>query len=550
MSDYELLLRLESDAAGYAPSSNSRTDITPEEKLAILRAHVGRRQTLTPFSCVTIDDFNGFQWLSPWYNTRSWFRDGVLVFCSWAEAVINGLEQLTCQIGVIQLPSPNKGIEMRQWVHVESEIQVLGCWFEPKFDLLVLLSSGPPTDCDRHRFHMRTLLSNEPHPKACQDPIVHTIPASMRADTNVRIIGSWLIVFSLTMLQRMVIWDWTTGEHLLDKEFETLGPAFDLPFCLEDNLIFLSERYFMIASLFRLTIPDTCVRVFGVYSLDPGEHSGPCLSQLAFLELPAFANVKLDTFDYYEDPSFQPITRGDFVVGHPSVFETSNTGRMLEFVLGFSKLGEDQDFDDNGQQNSLSLCIPVEAIIRVVSCLEKKTSGPPIVPWEEWGMGVREFHNPGPTRRACSGSRCISFVDTPREDLAGTLLSTNEHKPNDSWTVPNYSLMPCFAVVDFNPTLVKLVSPTHQDNTVERSIEHTATWKHYPHKLHGTASMLAPRIKRANAVENTVAPFVLALFRHTELGNITPSYILMDEEHMIVVQADGDFIQRIMVITL
>ncbi|KAG9076125.1 hypothetical protein FS749_012131, partial [Ceratobasidium sp. UAMH 11750] len=120
-SDYELLFRLELDAAGYAPSGNPRTDLTAEEKLAIFRAHLSRRRTLTPYGYLEITDDTTL-----WGDPDMLFHGGVFAWYT------------TEQSHFVQLASPDKGIETRRWSFQEESLAIKGLWIEPKYDLMVL----------------------------------------------------------------------------------------------------------------------------------------------------------------------------------------------------------------------------------------------------------------------------------------------------------------------------------------------------------------------------------------------------------------------------
>jgi hypothetical protein len=80
-----------------------------------------------------------------------------------------------------------------------------------------------------------------------------------------------------------------------------------------------------------------------VYNLEPDDHTGLNMTLAASLELPftkyappppqgvAWMNNEPSAIHLQccSDPVYQPVTSGSFVRGAPTVFETSNTGRIL-----------------------------------------------------------------------------------------------------------------------------------------------------------------------------------------------------------------------------
>lgn len=139
----ELQFRLELDNAGYVESPNPRTDVTLEEKLAILREHMSRRESLKPSRVDKLwveagEDMAGDPPLNSYQ--RVLLVRGVLA-CGTTKVSDEGT---TLRIDVARLPSLNRGTDMQQWTLYESELPIRTFWIEPDLDMLVL--SEIPSD--------------------------------------------------------------------------------------------------------------------------------------------------------------------------------------------------------------------------------------------------------------------------------------------------------------------------------------------------------------------------------------------------------------------
>jgi hypothetical protein len=120
-----LQFRLELRDAGYVESGNPR-NIDIGEKLSVLRTHMSRLRNHSPSSVDLLDlDDNLYPGCNPV------FSGGVL--SSWS------LHSSSSRLDLVQLPSLNKGTQLKSWYISEQKFDVVKHWMDPASDLLVLL---------------------------------------------------------------------------------------------------------------------------------------------------------------------------------------------------------------------------------------------------------------------------------------------------------------------------------------------------------------------------------------------------------------------------
>ncbi|KAG9082743.1 hypothetical protein FRC07_014119, partial [Ceratobasidium sp. 392] len=105
---------------GYVEPQNSRLDVGTGEKLSILKNHLHCWNDVSPSS---IHEF----YLEDTYNGRGLthgdveplFHDGVLAH--WSTESHETFSSLT--LNIVQLPSPNKGLALKEWKIVEHTLE-------------------------------------------------------------------------------------------------------------------------------------------------------------------------------------------------------------------------------------------------------------------------------------------------------------------------------------------------------------------------------------------------------------------------------------------
>ncbi|KAG8692109.1 hypothetical protein FRC08_010002 [Ceratobasidium sp. 394] len=505
-SDYELLFRLELDAAGYSPSGNPRTDLTAEEKLAIFRAHLSRRRTLTPYGHFEIPGST-----ASWYDPDRFLYGGV--FARYTDE----------QLDFVQLASPNKGVETRQWSFREESFLIRGLWIEPKYDLMVLFGqeADEPNQDDAGHFYLRTLLSNKPHPSA----LIHRIAGS--SPNSVQFVGQWMVT---TNSEGLIILDWTTGDSLLDERIPEL-----------DTVTFLSERHFVISRSTLTFGSKNCPMGFlDIYSLQPDGVSGLIMSMVASLELPIVERVPRMRYEPRDeapavklecciDLAYQPVTKGTFVQGPPSVFEVSNTGRILHLRL---HLPYDFGLDDwrYAVAPFSSLCIRVQPILRLVSQPKDEGITGLNVSWSDWGAGSRWLHRSGNSgnRGAASGTRLVAISLFPSSQ---TIFFDREDEAAYFQPLPDY-----IDVLDFHPAFLNQARPLEPHKKKEEGTVDTNIWKYHAQSSNEFTPGFRQDDKWMGQANEAIAPYVSAQFRDEELYEMNSGCptIWADDEHFVI----------------
>ncbi|KAG9102843.1 hypothetical protein FRC06_000989, partial [Ceratobasidium sp. 370] len=506
-SDCEISFRLELDAAGYAPSGNPRTDITAEEKLAIFRAHLLRRRTLTPYDHLVLTD-------GPMLSSDPdrFLYGGVF---AWYSTHFNGPSS---RLDFMQLASPNKGTETRQWGFREESLLIKALWIEPKYDLMVFFGQEAEIEVDdTGYFYLRTLSSNKPHPSILMHRISGSIPNS------IQFVGQWMVG---SYSERLVIWDWTTGDILLDKRIPGL-----------DTLSFLSEHYFVIPqSTLTHGSKNHPMGSLDVYSLQLGKTSSLVMSMVASLKLPVVERVPLMRYEPRDqalavelecctDSAYQPVTKGKFVQGPPSVFEVSNTGRILRLRL---RLPYDFGLDDweYAVAPFSSLCIRVQSILRMISQPTNDRTTCLDISWSDWSAGSRWIHHSGGPGDlgAASGTRLAVL----------SLFQSNELYPGGQDEEAGFELLSDhISILDFHPAFLDRARLLGlHDKKVEGTVD-TNIWKYQPQDC----NKLTPGFRRSDkwmgGASEAIAPYAAAQFRDEELYDVASGWptVWADDEH-------------------
>lgn len=140
------------------------------------------------------------------------------------------ISKLTRSLYFYQLPSLNKGTDRKNWVHSDLGMDVRDFGISPEQDLLVLLeiagvdiSPGATYFEEHYKLHLRTMMTNEPHPAVATSlgavlEFENHSPVQPDRSFGFQILGHLLsLVFRFREREypsHVVIWDWTTGQRL------------------------------------------------------------------------------------------------------------------------------------------------------------------------------------------------------------------------------------------------------------------------------------------------------------------------------------------------
>ena len=205
-----------------------RRDLDYVEKLNLLRQH--RMRWLHPERISpTIIELPVNHSRSPTYE----YADGVYVR---GFRQPGSISKLTRSLYFYQLPSLNKGTGYKDWIHEDLGLDVRDFGISPEQDLLVLLEIAsveiPPGAThfeEQYKLHLRTMMTNEPHPAAptslgatlefkCHSPV------QPDRSFGFQILGHLLaLVFRFRergYSSHVVVWDWTTGQMLMVSQFQ------------------------------------------------------------------------------------------------------------------------------------------------------------------------------------------------------------------------------------------------------------------------------------------------------------------------------------------
>ncbi|TFL04471.1 hypothetical protein BDV98DRAFT_318220 [Pterulicium gracile] len=134
--------------------------------------------------------------------------------------------KLTGSLSFFQLPT--HGIDMTQqtWTHPFPEVTIIDFTMDPAQDLLVIVSLAPPESKHIYQMHLRTLSSNQPHPKAPlpifgsvsrippDDPQVNE---SSAASVRIQVVGNIVALLVKQVVDHipahLEIWDWNVASQ-------------------------------------------------------------------------------------------------------------------------------------------------------------------------------------------------------------------------------------------------------------------------------------------------------------------------------------------------
>lgn len=212
-SDLCMQYLLELDSCGYVEPVNPRSDLTFAQKLEMIRNHRSHwehseKVIPTVFELGVGND-------SVIYK----YAGGVYV----QELPTANLVGSTRGLNFNQLPSPNRGIEYKHWAIPDLGSDPSDFCIDPEQDLLVLLEAEQGHWYGgTYRLHLRTMSTNEVHPKAPAgySILIHQHPSDLPPAMTFyfEVSGRLLAVLFRSVDRRVqsyvVVWDWTTGLEL------------------------------------------------------------------------------------------------------------------------------------------------------------------------------------------------------------------------------------------------------------------------------------------------------------------------------------------------
>jgi hypothetical protein len=225
------------------------------------------------------------------------------------------------------------------------------------------------------------------------------------------------------------------------------------------------------------------------------------------------------------DPVYRPMTKAP-MRAPPSVFETSNTGRVLQLVITFNLRSLDPfDLFDPDPVLS-SLYIPIGTILQAVSRIHTSNLDDYILPWSEWGTGVRwiyeralQEYNNGTAIAVVSGSRGVFTQLNPRR--AGCLSRWSEcwHEP---WWIAS--------ILEFHPKLCCANSLPNSSRQDGKSVMDPCVYQ----PSASTVALGQDRIDEwLDGADKSVLPYMSTPFKHRVLHGLSREApdIWIDDEH-------------------
>ncbi|KAH9478417.1 hypothetical protein JR316_0008872 [Psilocybe cubensis] len=145
----------------------------------------------------------------------------------------NGREddsRTTASISFLELPTAditgmNKSPdELQMWTHPMGDITIVDFTMDPSQDLLVLVALAPSESKYLYELHLRSIKTNQPHPKApvsvlscLRKPSTHTQTSDVIAAVRVQVAGNLLALLIKESFEgdsaHLEIWDWESNPH-------------------------------------------------------------------------------------------------------------------------------------------------------------------------------------------------------------------------------------------------------------------------------------------------------------------------------------------------
>ncbi|KIY68342.1 hypothetical protein CYLTODRAFT_395467 [Cylindrobasidium torrendii FP15055 ss-10] len=272
------------------------------------------------------------------------------------------------EITVLNLPSVGTKASLEHKDDVDGMIKDFA--LDPSQDLIVYLEddASPPSFAQPRKLtmHIRTLSTNQPHPKAKRPILPITIDpddtwANMLGLVTIQLMEDTLVLFVRNPFtsSRLVVWNWKDGEELADFDAHE-----------ENNAIhfgFIDSRTFLLSCS---TQPGGCISIM---RLEEGKSEPRWIASLLMPETKP--GVRVDAC----------ITHCSAVPRHPSRPTPAPNKRIHTFTLTYTR---ENDTDEN--HASHCLFVPNDFFLKVVA-ESRRGYEPRIIPWHEWGTANSRF---------------------------------------------------------------------------------------------------------------------------------------------------------------
>ncbi|KDR79991.1 hypothetical protein GALMADRAFT_62654 [Galerina marginata CBS 339.88] len=143
----------------------------------------------------------------------------------------NGREddrRVTASISFLELPSTDASFlgkpepELQMWTHAMGDITIVDFTMDPSQDLLVLVALAPSESRYIYELHLRSIKTNQPHPKApvsalpcLRKPTVHLQTSDIVAAVRVQVAGNLVALLIKEAVEgtsaHLEIWNWETS---------------------------------------------------------------------------------------------------------------------------------------------------------------------------------------------------------------------------------------------------------------------------------------------------------------------------------------------------
>ncbi|KAG8689836.1 hypothetical protein FRC08_010764 [Ceratobasidium sp. 394] len=299
-----------------------------------------------------------------------------------------------------QLPSTNKGTEFKQW-SIDLENKSHGFWIDPEQDLLVVVEAGSGLpDNVPDDIHLRSMSTNQPHPKAPPGrTVLRYTPSSDSSDFRGRIIK----IFQHLLIglfnpwdykPDIVIWNWTTGQELSHLTITNSG--------INRSVELLDERSFIVCrssvpSEMDPSFPTDTTGWLSVYQFDPQTTTSKQATHVISFVLPADQLEDCRLRELKLDPV--PISSQNHH-GSPAKVYNSAPGDRLLRIIHYYQLTPGEAF-----------YVPCSVLFNELATYAPQPT-PKLVPWSEWAdrvVQITHLESPRYSYTHAFGHRVVSM---------------------------------------------------------------------------------------------------------------------------------------------
>ncbi|KAF8606380.1 hypothetical protein BDV93DRAFT_553553 [Ceratobasidium sp. AG-I] len=402
-ADIYLQYLLELDICGYTEPDNPRSGLSYSEKLEVVRRHKSRwdhPEKIVPDVYELHLGESSFMYA---------YKGGVYAR---AVRISSSSRVATRQLHFYQLPSSNRGTEYKNWIIHDLGVDIQNFMIDPEQDLLVLLEvNRAPGHQEVYRLHLRSMSTNDVHPKASSDcsvlvyrPLAALVPVNpLRYEVS----GALLAVLFLARNERgssyVVIWNWTTGAEFARVKAFSYHTSFTL--LSEDSLAVLrcAEPYGA-----RNNVPEGEFGFLDVFRFDPrGLDSTPPL-HIASFALPVLSYPsRLESRVCFGSTPAPKASSGASSESFCNVFDMAPQHRILRLDVVTTR-----DPLDNLRIPVRTLCVPSTVILDALPSCQEHHIDHVIIPWVDWAektswVDCNDLGNP--FKRPGFGQRMAGF---------------------------------------------------------------------------------------------------------------------------------------------